>query len=152
VTRQAFLEMPDKKLIVIYWENDPQKDQIFELAQDAKNIEFITLPWNVWFKEMVANSIATLYIPIDEDFGMSPVESMAAGKPVIGVDDGWLKESIVHKKTWILIDKQANISDIIDAVKTITPDKALAMQTDCEARAKEFGLESFEKQLKNLIS
>jgi glycosyltransferase involved in cell wall biosynthesis len=30
---------------------------------------------------------------------MSPVESMAAGKPVIGVNEGGLKETILDKKT-----------------------------------------------------
>ncbi len=149
---EAFLQMPDKKIKVIYGENDPQKDQIFELAKNAKNIEFITLPGNVWFKEMVGNCIATLYIPIDEDFGMSPVESMAAGKPVIWVADGGLKESIVHEKTWLLIDKQADIKDIIDAVNIITPEKALNMRSECESRANDFGLESFEKQLRNYIN
>jgi len=148
---QAFLQMPDKKLRVIYWENDPQKEQIFGLAENAKNIEFITLPGNKGFKEMVANSIATLYIPIDEDFWMSPVESMAAGKPVIWVDDGGLKESILHNKTWLLINKQANITDIITAVDIITPKKALEMRADCEARAKDFGLDNFEEQLREYI-
>jgi len=148
---KAFLKMPDKKLKVIYGENDPQREQIFSLAKDAPNIEFITLPGNVWFKEMVANCIATLYIPIDEDFWMSPVESMAAGKPVIGVNDGWLKESIIHEKTGLLIDKQANIQDIIDAVNILIPKKCLEMRADCEVRAKDFGLESFEKQLKEYI-
>jgi glycosyltransferase involved in cell wall biosynthesis len=35
-----------------------------------------------------------VYIPVDEDFGMSPVESMAAGKPVIGVQEGGLWETV----------------------------------------------------------
>jgi len=95
---EAFMQMPNKKLVVIYWENDPAKEKIFEMAKWHDNIEFITLKNNVWFTGYVGNAIATLYIPIDEDFGMSPVESMAAGKPVIWVDDGWLKESIIHEK------------------------------------------------------
>lgn len=28
-----------------------------------------------------------IYIPVDEDFGMSPVESMACGVPVIGANE-----------------------------------------------------------------
>jgi glycosyltransferase involved in cell wall biosynthesis len=75
--------MPDKKIVVIYGENDPQRQKIFDLAKDSQNIEFKTLPGNVGFTDYVGNAIATIYIPIDEDFGMSPVESMAAGKPVI---------------------------------------------------------------------
>jgi len=40
---------------------------------------------------------------VDEDFGMSPVESMACGTPVIGVDEGGLKETIIDGKTGKLI-------------------------------------------------
>jgi hypothetical protein len=75
---EAFLKMPDKKLVVIYGENDPQKDEIFTLAQDAKNIQFVTCPGNVGFTDYIGNSIAGICIPVDEDFGMTPVESMAA--------------------------------------------------------------------------
>lgn len=148
---EAFKQLPDKKLVVIYWENDPQKEKIFSLAENAKNIEFKTLPWNVGFTDYVGNSIATIYIPIDEDFGMSPVESMAAGKPVLGVNEWWLKETIIDKETWVLISPEAKISDIIDAVKFLTKEKSLEMREKCEKRASDFSLLEFEKQLKNII-
>ncbi len=144
---EAFKKLKEKKLIVIYWENDPQRQKVFDLAKWSENIEFITLPWNVWFTDYVGESIATIYIPIDEDFGMSPVESMAAWKPVIWVNEWWLKESIIDGKTWILIDKEAKIDDIVKAVEYLTPEKALEMRWDCEKRAKYFSLEEFEKQL-----
>ena len=148
---EAFGKMPDKKLIVVYGENDPAKAKIFKMSQNSKNIEFITLKNNIGFEEYIGNCIATLYIPIDEDFGMSPIESMSAGKPVIGVDDGGLKETIIHEKTWILIPKEANIEDIIKAVEVLTPEKSLSMKADCELRATDFDLENFEKDLRNLI-
>jgi len=91
--------MPDKKLVVIYGENDPQREYIFDICKGYTNIQFVTLPGNKGFTDYIGKSIATIYIPIDEDFGMSPVESMAAGKPVIGVNDGGLKESIIDGET-----------------------------------------------------
>jgi hypothetical protein len=36
--------LPDKKLIVIYGENDPSRLKIFSSAAGYNNIEFITLP------------------------------------------------------------------------------------------------------------
>lgn len=71
---------------------------------------------------------------------MSPVESMSAGKPVIGVNDGGLKETIIDGKTGILIPAEANVDDLIEAIQTLTPVKALSMKDDCIARASEFGL------------
>lgn len=148
---EAFKKMPEKKLIVIYWENDPQKDKIFKIAKNCENIEFKTLPWNIWFTDYVGNCIATIYIPTDEDFGMSPVESMSAWKPVLGVNDWGLKESIIDKKTGILIPVWVNIDDIIKWVNYLTPKKCLEMKNDCEQRAKYFSLWEFEKKLKNFI-
>lgn len=148
---EAFQQIPDKNLIIIYGENDPQKEKIFELASWQENIQFVTLPGNEWFTEYVGNAIATLYIPIDEDFGMSPVESMAAGKPVIWVNDGGLKETIIDGKTWILIHKEAKVEDIILALQTLTPEKCLEMRYDCEYRARDFSLETFEEKLKSFI-
>jgi len=40
---------------------------------------------------------------MDEDFGMTPVEAMASGKPVIAADEGGYKETIINGKTGILI-------------------------------------------------
>jgi hypothetical protein len=38
----------------------------------------VTLKNNVGFEEYIGNALATIYIPINEDFGMSPIESMSA--------------------------------------------------------------------------
>ncbi len=148
---EAFKKLPDKKLVVIYGENDPQKQKIFDLAKWQKNIEFKTLPWNVGFTDYVWNSIATIYIPIDEDFGMSPVESMAAWKPVLGVAEWGLKETIIDKKTGVLIPEWAKVADIIDAIWFLTPEKCLEMREACEKRALDFTLDNFEKKLRSFV-
>jgi len=148
---EAFKLLPDQKLIVIYWKNDPQKQKIFDLASWYNNIEFITLPWNVGFTDYIGNCMATIYIPIDEDFGMSSVESMSAGKPVIWVNDWWLKESIIDWKTWVLISIEAKVDDIVKAVRFLNPIKCLEMKDDCEKRAKDFSLESFWEKLREYV-
>ncbi len=58
---------------------------------------------------------ASIYIPRDEDFGMSPVESMAAGKPVIGVAEGGLLETIVHGETGWLLPAEPSVEQIVEA-------------------------------------
>ena len=148
---QAFMQMPDKQLIVIYWENDPQKNKVFDIARWYKNITFVTLPENKGFTEYIGNCIANIYIPIDEDFWMSPLESMSAWKPVIWVNDGGLKETIIDWETGYLLPKKIRISDIIDAVSTLTPDIALDMRQACEEQAQRFSVETFAEQLKSYV-
>jgi len=146
---EAFQWLPDKKLIVIYGNNDPQKDHIFELAEWYENISLITLEDNSKLKDYIWKCIATIYIPVDEDFGMSPVESMAAWKPVIWVNEWWLKESIIDGKTGLLIWEEASIEEIQNAVGFLSKEKSLEMKDDCIERAKYFSKENFEKELKN---
>ena len=148
---KSFTKMPNKKLVVIYWENDPSREKIFNMAEWFTNIKFVTLPWNVWFTDYVGNCIATIYIPIDEDFWMSPVESMSAWKPVLWVNDWWLKETIIDKKTWVLIWKEWYIDDIIDWVNYLSQKKSLEMRKDCENRAKMFSIWEFHNKLKKII-
>jgi len=148
---KAFKQMPDKKLIVIYWINDPQKEEIFELAKDCENISFITCPGNEGFTDYVGKSIAWICVPINEDFWMVPVESMAAGKPVIWVDEGWIKETVINWETWVLIPEWWKVEDIIKWVEYLTPEVALSMKDRCEQRAQDFSYEEFERQIKEYI-
>ena len=148
---KAFLKMPDKKIMIVYWENDPQKEEIFELASGSKNIEFKTFPWNIGFTEAVWNSVAWICIPIDEDFWMVPVELMAAWKAVLWVNEWGLKESIVHMKTGFLIPEWWEIDEIVKGIKYLTPEKCLEMKSDCELRAKDFSYEEFDRQINSYV-
>ena len=53
-TVEAFREMPDRKLLVIYGENDPQKDEIMALSRGYENITFLTLTDNNELPRFVA--------------------------------------------------------------------------------------------------
>lgn len=149
---EAFLQMPDKNIIIIYGKNDPQKQEIFNQASGAKNIQFKTFENNIGFYDCIAESIAGICVPMDEDFWMTPVESMAAGKPMIGVNEWGIKESIIDGETGFLIPEGAPVDSIINAVEKMTPDLAISMKIACEQRAKEFSLDQFDKRLKDLIT
>lgn len=149
---EAFTKLPYEKLIVIYGKNDPQREKIFTIGEWYTNIEFITLENNDDLYEYIWNARATIYIPIDEDFGMSPVESMSAGKPVLWVNEWGLKETVLHKKTGYLIPEWASHTDIIDAVAYLSGETCLSMKNDCEKQADNFWLESFEQKLRTMMT
>jgi hypothetical protein len=50
-----------------------------------------------------------------------------------------------------LLPKKIRISDIIDAVSTLTPDIALDMRQACEEQAQRFSVETFAEQLKSYV-
>ena len=46
-----------------------------------------------------------------EDFGMTPLEAMARGKPVISVDEGGFTETVVNGETGLLVDEVLAVGD-----------------------------------------
>jgi glycosyltransferase involved in cell wall biosynthesis len=103
-------------------------------------------------RDLIGNAIATIYLPHNEDFGMSPVESMAAGKPVIGVREGGLMETVVHGKTGMLLSPEINREELIDAVSALTPARALQMRRACEERAQLFSQDLFLDKMRALCA
>ncbi len=138
---EAFLAMPDKQLLVVSGGED--RAALERRAANAPNIRFLGWVGDDELQELVGNAIATIYLPVDEDFGMSPVESMAAGKPVIGVAAGGLTETILPGETGLLLSPEFSIADLVAAVRQLTPERALAMREVCEWRAGEFSRDRF---------
>ncbi len=146
---RAFQAMPDKRLVIASGGAETPKLQ--QLAQQADNIEFVGWQDEAALQALIGQAIATIYIPQAEDFGMSPVESMAAGKPVIGVADGGLLETIVPQQTGLLLPAQPVEDDLIAAVQALDRDKAVGMRVACEIRAKHFQQAHFLQQMQNII-
>jgi glycosyltransferase involved in cell wall biosynthesis len=146
---RAFRQMPEKKLVVA--SGGSQLGPLKALSKGALNIQFTDWLDETSLVNLIGNSIACLYIPRDEDFGMSAVEAMAAGKPVIGVDEGGLKEIIVQNLTGFLLPKDLSIECICYAVRMLDSDVAAQMRGDCEDRAKLFSLDLFISRMTELI-
>jgi glycosyltransferase involved in cell wall biosynthesis len=75
--------MPEKNLVYTYGPNDPMREYILNLSKNAPNIYPIMAPIDRDFIYILQHATANIYIPVDEDFGMTPIESMACGVPVI---------------------------------------------------------------------
>ena len=128
---EAFKQMPNKKLVVT--SGGSQLQNLKELAGDALNIEFTGWVTEKRLAELVGHCKATIYIPKDEDFGMSPVESIVAGKPVIGVEEGGVCESVMNGVSGLLLRSEEISADkIVFAVTSVAG--LTALQTaDCAA-------------------
>ncbi len=145
---KAFKKMPDKILLVVG--DGPEKNNLINLAKEHKNIKFlgnVSLDKKI---ELYSECIATIYMPIDEDYGLIPLESMASGKPCIAVNEGGCKETVIHGKTGFLIKPQTE--EIIKYVNHLKPEIAKKMKNDCMEQAKNFDLELFILKLKKEVN
>lgn len=147
---RAFTRMPETALIVMSGGSELKALQ--KIAANHSNISFTGWVSQQNKIELVGNAIATIYVPIDEDFGISPVESMAAGKPVIGVDEGGLRETVIHGETGILINGVLTEECIVKAVTRMHPKRAEAMRSSCENRSAIFSTQRFDENMLNIIA
>ncbi len=83
----------------------------------------------------------------DEDFGITPVEAMAVGTPVIAYKGGGYLETVTDK-TGVFFDEY-NVESLIKAMKAI---KAIKFnKKDLQEQAAKFSKENFMTQIANLI-
>jgi glycosyltransferase involved in cell wall biosynthesis len=147
----AFRKIPDEKLIIVggYAKGDHAKKY-------AKNISK-GLPQNVKIlgeiseKELIdlyARCKGLICTALDEDFGLTPVEAMASGKPVIAVNEGGFRETVTEK-TGLLIN--ADLHSIIEAIKFIS-NKPEKYKESCLKQATKFDISIFSKNIKNVIN
>jgi glycosyltransferase involved in cell wall biosynthesis len=146
---EAFQRMPDKRLVVT--SGGSLLEKLRSQAQGAANIHFTGWLDDRGLQRVVGNAIATVYIPKDEDFGMSLVESMAAGKPVIGVAEGGVLETVIHGKTGLLLEPEPTPEAIIEAVHLLDPHGAAQMREHCELRARLFRKELFIEKMREVL-
>lgn len=147
---KAFIKMPNKKLVVA--SGGSMLNELRELAKNSPNISFTGWTTKEQLIELMGRCIASIYIPIDEDFGISPVESMAAGKPVIGVDEGGLRETIVHLKTGVLCSKEISPNDLVEATNILNKKRCKEMAENCINQSEKFSTENFFNNMNKIIN
>lgn len=146
---EAFKQMPEKKLIIA--STGTEVERLKDIIKDAPNIEYVGRVSDEKLADLVGNCIATVYIPQDEDFGMSPLEGMAAGKPCLGVSEGGLLETITHQTDGYLIPANPTIDAIKKGISYLTPERCLEMKQDCISKANQFRETVFVNKMREII-
>ncbi len=113
------------------------------------SIEFLGLVSDDELELLYRDAKAFFALATDEDFGMTPVESMALGTPVIAYNGGGYPESVIDKKTGILFN-DASVDGLVTAIKTFESIKK-DWTKDCLAQAQKFSTERFVHQINDFI-
>jgi glycosyltransferase involved in cell wall biosynthesis len=148
IQMKAFRDMPDEKLVIV---GCYEKSRHFEAyAKYIKSIKpnNVTLIHSVDFDELVniyANCKGFITTSKNEDFGMTPVEAMASGKPVIAPNEGGYKETVIDGITGRLLDNMS-VHNLILAVKEISKNP-ISYKNACLKQSKQFGTKIFIKKI-----
>ncbi len=97
---------------------------------------------------LYAGAKAFLALSEDEDFGITPVEAMAAGTPVIAFRGGGYLESVVENKTGVFFN-ESTIESLSGAIKKF--EKIKFKPEDCMTQAKKFSKERFKKEMLEFV-
>jgi glycosyltransferase involved in cell wall biosynthesis len=85
----------------------------------------------------------------DEDFGITPVEAMAAGRPVIALNRGGVTETVIPGKTGVLIETDS-VNALARAVKDFQPGRF--KPEIIKTHAQKFSVERFKEEFAKVFT
>jgi len=122
-------------------------ERLVALAKGSKNIEFVGRVSETEQAELYRKSLAFLN-PQEEDFGITAIEAMASGRPVIAYGSGGAKETIVAGVTGSFFYEQTAAA-VREAVENFDPAK-FDPQT-IRRHAEQFSVERFKREMSAFI-
>lgn len=115
----------------------------------GENVKFLGFQADEKLPEIYADARAFIFAALD-DFGMTSVEAMAQGVPVLGIRKGGTQEVIREGETGEFFDL-ATPELIADCVRRFCEKENKFDQRVIKARAREFSTERFKKELSEFI-
>jgi len=97
---------------------------------------------------LMAGAKAFIFPSEFEDFGITPVEAMAVGTPVIALRSGGVQETVIEGKTGIFFN-EPTVESLINAIKRFDNLKINPM--DCKNQAKKFSKERFKREMLKFV-
>ncbi|MEK7188704.1 MAG: glycosyltransferase [Patescibacteria group bacterium] len=125
----------------------------------SKKIEFVGFVSDEELAKLYKGAKAFLALSTGEDFGITPVEAMLSGTPVIAFRGGGYVESVVEGKTGIFFDPpsrkasdghgEPTVESLVSAIQRF--EKMKFNSEDCIKQAKKFSKEKFQKEVKEFV-
>jgi glycosyltransferase involved in cell wall biosynthesis len=124
----------------------PMHAKLVQQAKNHKNITFLLNPTDKEMPKLFSKAEVFLF-PGVEDFGITPVEAMAAGTPVVAFGEGGALDYVTDT-TGILFYEQT-VSSLVEAIEAALLSKWNHKKISKEV--KRFNKESFKKQLSSVV-
>lgn len=110
-------------------------------------VEFLGYVPDKDLPELFARAKAFVF-PGYEDFGITPVQAQAAGRPVIAYKAGGALDTVIHGKTGILFEEQT-VESLMEVLQNF--DATAFSTADCRANALRFDADVFTQQINNYV-
>ena len=133
-----------KRLVIIG--DGAQMEYLKNISGDT--IDFLGYKDDEATAEYMKNCRALIF-PGEEDFGITPVEAMACGKPVLAYGVGGVKESVVAGVTGEFF-AEPTVASMEDGLGRLIKNELSYSPTACHNQARKFSKEIFEDKMKKV--
>lgn len=123
----------------------PERRKLEKLAKD--NIKFLGRETDEVIKEYYKKCRAFIFAG-EEDFGITPLEAMASGRPVIAYGKGGALETVVKNKTGVFFYNQT-CEALIKAIKEF--ENMTFNKVEIRKHAEEFDESKFKQKIKSFM-
>jgi glycosyltransferase involved in cell wall biosynthesis len=131
-----------KKRLIIIGEGS-EKQKLTEMAGDT--IEFVGWKYGQELFDYLGRAKAFIF-PGEDDFGIAPVEAMAAGRPVIAFGKGGTLESIIDGKTGLFFYYES-VQSLSDTIIKLEKNYSDFSPKSCREQAMKFSKTQFKKKM-----
>jgi glycosyltransferase involved in cell wall biosynthesis len=143
---EAFKNLgPDYKLKI--FGDGVDLERLKAIVGEASNIEFLGRVSETEKVNLFSNAQAFIN-PQEEDFGITVVESMAAGRPVIAYQKGGATETVIEGKTGLFF-KEQTVEAITEVIKTFNSHNFNPIEI--REWAEKFSVANFKDQINTFI-
>jgi glycosyltransferase involved in cell wall biosynthesis len=147
---EAFRIVPEEQLVIVggYAKGDHASRYAEKIGMDLPpNVTLCGEVGEDELRSLYARCKGHICTALDEDYGLTPLEAMASGKPVVAVNEGGYCETVTEQ-TGLLVEP--NVNKIAGAVRFIAKDPSRYKEY-CFSRAKEFDIAEFRNQIEAAI-
>jgi glycosyltransferase involved in cell wall biosynthesis len=144
---EAFRRMPDERLVIVGGNLAGDHSSAYAnkiISNLPKNVEYLGRVDEGRLAELYGRCRGFVCTAVDEDFGMTPLEAMAAGKPVVACREGGYLETVLDGVTGVFID--STVEALVDAIRRVG-DGSRSYRGACEQRALEFDTSRFIERM-----
>jgi len=136
-------------------ENVEHLAELKQLAEDLEIDGYTTFAPSVGDDEraeLLRSALCVVYTPHREHFGIVPLEAMYAGSPVIAVNSGGPKETVVREETGLLVEN--TVEGFASALEYMVNNPTVAVEMGRKGHervAANFGLDTFRARWADIV-
>ena len=140
---------------VLVQENQQHYQELVDLAKELEvddKVSFLKSPSDSQKHLLLHSCTAVIYTPDNEHFGIVPLEAMYMYRPVIAVNSGGPRETVINRETGYLCRPEPK--DFARAMKMFVLDKSLAREMGVNGHehvVRNFSFNQFKQKINQMI-